>query len=451
MRRLGSESGLTLIEVAITILVLTTGCLATLATMSQFSKAASNAQTHAVVVSVAQREIEALRPIPYAKLGLTAAPGTPAATEAPLLAPAASETLVVGGGGIVDPGGTAFSVNGVRGRIYRYVTRRTQPGPAINARVTTELSGTLGADVSAAIGDLCPGSVNSKRLVVAVVPVDPSGNVGRPVRVSTVAADPKAALPAAANYAGLKVQSVVAGVTTPATSTATPMTTQAFNLFDTRCDASTPAAATDHSTRDTSENGATCPSGGSRPDLMGLAAIPGATSDPVHDYSTDLIRPAAGGRVLMRDDRAGSCTASSSVSYASSEASIRKRSLHTWATAPSAAAFEIPPSGARGTVTLWTATATGTEGPARLCVVVRRSSNGDVLGSTDYSLPAWPSELTQLTMAFDLSGATLAAGERLLLTVRVPSDSGRDLQVVYAHPSRASNMTITTTTGKEFH
>jgi hypothetical protein len=184
---------------------------------------------------------------------------------------------------------------------------------------------------------------------------------------------------------------------------------------------------------------------------MGLAGIPGSASDPVRDFSTDLTRPAAGGLVVMRDDRAGSCTAAGSVGYTSSEGSIRKRSLHTWATAPAASSFEIPATGARGTVTLWTATATGTEGPARLCVVVRRSSTGAVVGFTDYSLPQWPSEPTQLTMAFDLAGATLAAGERLLLTVRVPSDSGRDLQLLYGQPARASNLTVTTTAGKEFH
>ena len=50
MPRLRSEAGLSLLEVMITVLVLTTGCLATLATMSQFSKAATSAQTHAVML-----------------------------------------------------------------------------------------------------------------------------------------------------------------------------------------------------------------------------------------------------------------------------------------------------------------------------------------------------------------------------------------------------------------
>lgn len=450
MSRLRHESGLSLLEVLVTMLVVTTGCLATLGTMSQFSRAASTAQTRAALISVAQRELELLRPVDYAHLGLTVAPPVTAATDAPLPAPAAGETLVVGGGGVVAPGADAFAVNGVRGRIYRWVTLRRQPCPAVNARVATELGGALGADVSAVIGDLCPGTANSKRIVIAVVPTDATGHVTQlAVRVSSIVTDPTAALPAAAGYAGLKLQPVVAGATAPATTAATPMTTQELKLYDSRCDSAVPAAATSHATRDTSRAGALCGPAAGAPDLMGPAAVPGTAADKLRDYSTDLTRPAAGGLVLMRDDRAGACTDPGAIAYSAAEADVRKRSLHTWATAAATAAAEIPPAGARGTLTLWTATAIGLERPARLCVVLRRSGDGSVIGSADYSLPAWPSQPTQLTVAFALSGAALAAGERLLLSVRVPADSGADLQLLYGHPSLASGMTVTTTLGKE--
>ncbi len=58
--------------------------MATLGTYVHFSKATSKARERAVLISVAQREMEALRPISFSKLGLTSAPSSQATTEAPL-------------------------------------------------------------------------------------------------------------------------------------------------------------------------------------------------------------------------------------------------------------------------------------------------------------------------------------------------------------------------------
>jgi hypothetical protein len=223
-----------------------------------------------------------------------------------------------------------------------------------------------------------------------------------------------------------------------------------MQLFDTRCDSAARLATTDHATRDTSQAGAACTSSGSRPDLMGLTAIPGAASDPNRDYSNDITRAMGGGLTLMRDSAAGDCTSASSLSYTSSEASTRKRSVHTWASTASTAAFQTPATGGRGSLTLWTSTADGQQRSGRLCIVLRRASTGQVLGSSDFSLVSWPDRPTQLTISFDVAQLQAAAGERLLLTLRVPSDSGDDLSVLYDHAAYASNLSLTTVAGSEF-
>ena len=449
------EAGITLIEILVTILVVTVGTLITLASFSDFSAAARTAQHQAVLISVAQREMEQLRPVPYDKLALP--PGTTVSAAAPLTGPAASETLVTAStasAAFVAPGpDLAYAVQGMQVRIYRYVTWRQQTCANLTTSVQTQVSTQLAqsqTQVSAAIPNLCPGSQHTKRLTVIVQALRGT-QVEKSVHLSTVVADPSSALPAAANYAGLKVSQTVATVAPTATPSASAsMTTQTLNLYDTRCDQTSRQPTADHNVRDTSQNGAICPSGGSRPDLMGLTAIPGAASATLNDYAKDITRAAAGGLVLMRDDRAGACTGTGMTSYTNQEASTRMRSLHTWATNQSTAAFETPTSGGRASLTLWTSTASKLDRSGRLCAVLWRPATGEVLGSADFSLNTWPSSPTQLSIAFDVARAQLATGERLELTLRVPADSGADIQVLYDHPSYQSNLSFTTVAGKEF-
>jgi type II secretory pathway pseudopilin PulG len=445
--RLRQASGLTLVEVLVTILVVTSGALVTLGTFANFSQSARKAQRHAVMVSLAQREIEEMRPLRYEQLGLAAEPSPSATVEAPRRGNAAGEPLVLGG--VVRPGGDPFSIRGARGRIYRYVTWRNQSCPAINAKVGTQLSGVLGVDVSAQVGDLCAGTAKTKRIMVVVVP-EADGRPAGAVRLSSIAVDPAGATPAVANYAGLTVQQALANVPAAGGPPVPPPSTQAFQLHDTRCDAPSRTAPTAHATHDTSQIGATCAATGSRPDLMSTAAIPGAPTDPVLDFAQDVVRPARGGAILMRDDRNLGCTDPAALQYPPGEAARYKRSVHTWSTPASTVAFETPLTAGRGSVTLWTSTAAQLEASGRLCLVVRRASSGEVVGWADYVLPRWPAEPTRLTIAFDVAHTTFSAGERLLLSLRVPSDSQSDLQVLYDHPLYASNLTLTTAAGREF-
>ena len=79
-----------------------------------------------------------------------------------------------------------------------------------------------------------------------------------------------------------------------------------------------------------------------------------------------------------------------------------------------------------------------------------RRSPGLILGSTDFKLGTWPGKVTELTTAFDLVGGTIAAGQRLILTLRVPQDSGEDLRILYDHPSYQSSLSFTTEAGSGF-
>ena len=99
-------------------------------------------------------------------------------------------------------------------------------------------------------------------------------------------------------------------------------------------------------------------------------------------------------------------------------------------------------TGGRATLTFWTRTATAQTGSGRLCVAVLRESTGQVLATADYTMPTWPSAVTQLAVSMDLAHITLAAGERMILAVRVPSDSGSDLQLLYDHPLYQSNLSL---------
>lgn len=456
MRRVRGQSGMTLIEVSVTILVICVGTLATLGTYAHFSSAAVVAHERGVLTSVAQREIEQLRPLSFASLALSSSPPAAAATEAPRTGPAATESLVVdSSNGVVRPGGTSadtFTVRGFTGRVYRYITLGAAAScGSLDAKVQSQLAGLFGqtqAQVAASLPDVCPTLNRTKRITIVVVPVR-GGNAGTPLYLSTLVNDPSSVTPAVLNNAALSVKQAVAPVAATATPTPAPVQQPLF-LYDTRCDQSTRQTPSAHATRDTSQAGFNCTASGPAPTLMGLAAPAGGGNPP--DFSTDVTRNAAGGFIFMRDTQAGTCTDPANLVYSNAEADRRQHSIKTWATkpVPSGGSVVVPASGGRASLTLWTATADGSDRPGRLCVTLRRSSNGSVIGSADFKLANWPASPTQLVTAFDLSGVTLSPSERLLLTLRVPSDSGSDIQLLYDHGSYQSNLTVATSPGYGF-
>jgi prepilin-type N-terminal cleavage/methylation domain-containing protein len=444
------DAGMTLIEVAVTILVISVGTLATIGTYVHFSSATRTARDRAVINSVAQREIERLRPITYSKLGLASTPTTQANSDAPLTGKAAAEAKVTGG--IVNPGGEEFTYDNVRMRVYRYITLRIPTCDRLTPKIESELATIFNqalAEVASALPDPCTTGAKTKRITVTVVPVK-DGHAEKGVTVSTVVQDPTNINLLDVNTSGLSLKPVTDAITTGNTGSTAPTTSsQTLTLLDTRCSQSARDATVSHTTRDTSQAGFTCGTSGPAPTLMTLAGVPGSGSSPVPDFSTDVTRAATGGLALLRDTQAGSCTASSSMVYSNSEAAQRRYSMHTWASTPPAANLELP-TGARASFSFWSSTAGAAPTAARLCVTLRRENTGALLGSSDFSLGSWPSKVTELVTAFDLTAATIPAGERLLLTVWVPQDSGSDLRILYDHPSYQSALSFTTTTGKEF-
>lgn len=445
---LRSQQGMTLVEVMVATAVILVGCIATLATYAHFSSASNTARERALLVSVAQREIEKLRPVAYDQLGLAGAPGATAPDEAPLEGTAAAEPLVATG--VVPPGPEPFSYRGATGRIYRYVTWRSQACDNLAVQLRTQLSSLLGsstAELEAAISDLCPDTSQTKRVTVVVVADGRSGEpASRGVYTSTLREDPgRVALD------GLSDDLAVAPVNplaTPAPS-GRAISTQSLFLTDTRCTDSTRQTPFDHPKDDTSQQGFTCAATGPAPVLMTLDENLGATTDPVRNFSTDVIRLAPGGLALRRDNGAGACDAAGNLVYTSSEKLDRARGIHTWASNPLSAAAEIPLTGGRASLTVYTSTSSGTAARGRLCVTLRRASDGLVIGSSDFQLASWPGELTQLVTAFELRHTTLAAGDRLLLTLRVPADSDTGLRIMYDHANQPSNLAMTTLAGRE--
>jgi Tfp pilus assembly protein PilV len=236
------EAGISMIEVLISMLILTIGVGATMSVFPAASRQTQTGQLQEQASAVAEREIESIRRMGWANLGLKT---LPAATGTGLAAgdanqnnprlpsfyvngaafqvkqnphnstsaalpgtPAAGEALIVTGADGADATST-FSADGTTGTIYRYVTARNETcAPAlptnllnnvVNAltgllqNVLTPVNNILGTRINA----FCAGpGPDAKRVTVAVV-LDTRGNRAgptRPVYLSTIITDPQRGL-----------------------------------------------------------------------------------------------------------------------------------------------------------------------------------------------------------------------------------------------------------------
>lgn len=447
-RRLRAEGGFSLVEVLMAWSVLLFAVVGTLKVFTGSQRGVAKAEQRAALVVVAQKELERLRGIPYAQLGLSSTPA--ASAEASRTGPSATEALVEGG--VVDPGPTPFSHERVSGRIYRYLTWRPQACPLLSTKVATAIdaqAAVASGSASAALGDLCPGTEHTKRVVVAVVADDPyaGGAASAPVRAHTVVSDPRSGvLPNPAALAIDRSQDLAQETQTAQDALYAQASPQALYLYDTPCSegARQPQTA-GHETHDTGRKDHHCGSeSGLRPDLMGLVAPP---AEPVRDYSSDLVRSPVDGLALKRDSVGGSCA--DAYNYEPSDAAARKWSVHRWSTAPLGGAATTLAHGGRATLNLWTHTVGGATGSGRLCVIVRRPATGETLGYADFRLGQWPAESTPLAISFDLAGRTLSAGERLTLTVRNHPDSAHDIELLYDRADVPASLELTMAAGEE--
>ena len=194
---LRGQQGFTLIEMLVAMFVLAIGIIATMNVFTSSKAISVVAQRYEVGVHQAQREMERLRSLPYAELGMTTQPavadrltadpdkvgyfngttftvksaaGAQAAVTEQLVLPATNPT------GTVSATPTPFTLAGagVSGKVYSYVTWRPE---------------NCGIDGTGA--QLCPGDHDTKRILVGVK-MDANGNVApsNPIWVTSVAIDP---------------------------------------------------------------------------------------------------------------------------------------------------------------------------------------------------------------------------------------------------------------------
>jgi Tfp pilus assembly protein PilV len=324
MRRSAGERGLTVIEVVIAMTIFVIGAGAILAVINASARNGLRAEQQQVAVNIAQRELEAMRNLPYSQLALTSTPSTAASSLDPRSRVSGSNfnlsktgtannaTMIVNGvsgvsGGTINPGPTSFTSGDVTGKIYRFVVWQDDPN----------ISGTQ----------------NFKRLVVAVS-IDSTG-----------------ATLGSRGY--IEVQSDYDNTRdAPTSSTAPAAGTESdavsYYLSDTQttgavgCDPShaTPSA---HNTHDTTGS---CGSS-SGPDYM--FASPQFTSSSTFDYAQDV----TGTTGLQMTTQAGS----------SCSVSATKLAAHRW----QSQTLNISAS-TKATLTMFTRQPTSTAQPGKICV-----------------------------------------------------------------------------------
>jgi prepilin-type N-terminal cleavage/methylation domain-containing protein len=458
-RAVSSQAGFSLVEVLVVIMLVGIALVAILGAFDAATLTALGAQRHEQAVAFGQREVERLRTLDYAtQLGMTSTPvhaDVPAGDTNPVnpnfyvsasglsikenygissSATLATEPFVTTSADAkltnpqVDPGPTHFDDQGTTGTIYRYVTFRDEHCS------TADIQGF-------SVADPCPGNQDTKRITVAVV-LDAVGNragPSKPIWVSSIVSDRNA---------------TPVGVATPPTAnpgSGPAVTAQPFFLYDTPCSSSLRQTNSSHPTHDTSRTivtGISPACGTFSADMMSNDSPPDVSSPPLNDYSSEISRPpptglsAPAGLVLQRSSTAGCPT-----DYSVTDAATKKSQIHSWATPAFASAFSTPPTGGRVALSFWTQTVDGVAGHETLCITLRDAATGLAVSSATYDVPEYPTQPTPLTRAWDLvTPITIAATDRLMVTVSLESTSDRDVVLFYDHPDYASFLSIATIT-----
>lgn len=455
------EDGFTIVEIIVAAALILTIVLGLLVAFDAMTRMAHAAQRHQQALAYGQREIERLRTLDYqTQLGLTSLPVASASdgnapsdssnnpadpnfyvsgTDLKIMTSYSDKTSGLQTGvnpnpeplvGPADPklaspkvvsGPQSFDADGLKGKIYRYVTYVAQHCPSVT------VSG---------ITSPCLSDAATKRITLALI-LDRGGNGAgptKPIWISTVVADPLA---------------TPAGIAPPNISTGVSVTAQPLYLYDTRCTSSTRQATASHASHDTRSlgcgGGLTAPN---PPDLMDKDVTSDAATSPFHDYSNEVSRPtpiglaSPAGLALVRP-AAATCALGPTALEAASR-------VHTWASPPvPSTGFSIPASGRAG-LSFWTHTRDGSAGAVKMCAVLSSMVAGvsTPIGSGSYEPTQWPAAPTQLSFSWDLplSVTTLVSGARLTLTLWITSSSSKDIVLLYDHPSYQSSLTVTTTT-----
>ncbi|MHB2001513.1 MAG: type IV pilus modification PilV family protein [Solirubrobacteraceae bacterium] len=507
IRSARAEEGVLLVEVLVAIVVLTAGILVLLTSFSGSERLTLTAEVRNSAAHRAQGEIERLETLPYTELAMTSAPTRSTESTSPdyyvdygtslkcnslgigcyawnynalgeeePLVPATSGACgepAAEGCGVVSASPTPWSDGRLSGEIYDFVTWASDP---ICSLPESEKP--------------CHTENDYKRItVVATINRAGATRTRRPVRISTVIANPNATPAEGTPSNPLKSPGTTCGKG-EACTVGISGNAQTWFLHDSSAaeDEAGKALIVPSSSNETHatvapSNATSCTStehsGCPRPDLMS-AAVPTAThlydySSDQNPYGTTITGPAGdlewtcpgeldpenglcfGGRRLQRGVECG-------VEPSESEAVANLKS-EMWVSEPFAAASTL--TGAGG-LSLYSQTVSGTQAPATLCVAIYRvppeidalwTSSAEapkLIGWTSYTPPSgadWPSSLEEVSFSFEPGGAreliegttvvksaAIAAGERIGLRIWPAGASGADIAVAYDTAGRTETV-----------
>jgi hypothetical protein len=471
--RLGSDRGMTVIEVTIAALLLTMGALGVLTLGDAATRNTYRAEQSQVVVNRLQAELEHIRQLPFSEVALTEAPPTSSDPENPgnrVSGPqfelgrdgtnprplAVTDGTTPDGatiaGGAIEAGPEPFQSGDVSGQIYRYVTYPGAP-----------------ADCAGCSPD------DLKRVVVAIS-LDDTASGGERVYQ--------------------EVQSDIANPDTTPADNDLPETPgdedddiATFWLTDTACNQSSRQPLTGnhltHNTRGVCTQGTQTGNNRGAPNLMFNEKPPesDAGTGTLYDYATD-VEPAQDplgdiGLTIAETTSANGCLLTapllSQLDFpALSTEANKQQKVHTWLSQPLNNDFQLLTS-ADATLELWTKSLNGASYPGRICLwVFKRFAALNALGQTvtvdipalnvdpplvdvphfEFQRDPWPTDWTEVSVpthfiwAADalnvLNGLTLTGPPRLglAITVEKAGTGGSGLEFMYDHPDFESRLEV---------
>jgi len=453
------ESGFTIVEVLIAILILAIGAMTTFSLLSSATRNAQRAKASQVALEYAEQELEFLRSMEDKNLALTATPPPSSSPGNPDYRVRSKEfalqgnplgeyrNLVVnegelyGGGmvegGTVSPGPSPFTNGDVKGHVYRYIVWR-------NDEKCSEIK--------------CPGKQDYKQIIVAVK-IDKSLSEG-------------------GERGYFEVQSNFVNPTDnpekdpKPNSSGNVVTAQQFFLTDTPC---TPTGGTArqeitgnhllHNTLGTCANGMQTGKTPGAPDALLLGPPPDPDPEDVnnpleYDYANDTYldtTPDAGTGLQIAKDDTPSCH------FNPTGTSNPQSQVHRWVTDPMTTEFKMTE---KATLQFYTETINKVSYPGMACVYLYRWKEGstpelltNTMGATQYWtwVPSeganWPTEWfkARLTMPFNGSPVTIKKEERIGLAISVEraSTGGDALSFMYDHPKYPARLEVDTSTPLE--
>lgn len=421
--RLRRSDGFTLVELLVSITVLTVGILSLTTVLSSSNASSGVAERQQAEVNRAQREIERIASIPYSQIALTSAPTNVANSRDPnyyvtstggscpsyqwnqavgqIQGPTNTDPLVINGcggvsGGTVQSGAQAWSDSaGHSGSIEDFITWVT--------------------DTKCAPG--CPATNDFKRITVAIT--NGQGAPYKPILISATIADPHAN-----------------GGTNPVGNPGVNCTDSQGQTISCTSGLGSGSSITVHPVNSCS--GPPTADSIVHPTIAPLNLLPPtpdclSTSPPTgttcYNYSTDLGSPDPCSRVLNPDAACGGILSTTDNSKG-----------EFWTTAQQSSSVTLTGSG--GT-TLYSKTANGQAASVTLCLAVYDVPPSSYLnlitlppirlGVVAYTLAQWPTVLTPISFTFNFLGsgtAVLPTGDRIGIRVWVAA-GGVPIQLAY--------------------